>query len=356
MKKRAAYFLLLVTFSITTLQARLSLAELTEEYGKEKPYLLFGGSASSELAKEIAHELKVPLGKAVIGKFNDGEISIQINESVRNKDIFVVQSTCRTTNGSVNDNLMELFLMIRALKRSSAHSVTAIIPYYGYARQDRKTSPRAPISASDVAMMLEDAGVDRVISVDLHCGQIQGFFHNAPVDNLYASTIFVPYFANKELKDPIVLSPDAGGVERAKLFREGLAQLGVDSGFGIIVKQRASAGIVSEMNLVGDVEGRDVIIVDDLCDTGGTLTRAAKELKEFGANNIYACIAHPVFSGPAIERLSNSVFTEIVVTNSIPQQQLPENITSLSVAPLLAEVIYRLYYGLSLTPLFVANK
>jgi len=339
------------------LQADLSKAVLAAYHEADKPFLIFSGTSNEDLALGIAEELDVPLGKANIGRFNDGEISVKINENVRNKDVFVIQSTCRTDHGSVNDSLMELFLIVRALKRASADSVTAIIPYYGYARQDRKLISRVPISASDVAMMLEGAGVDHVISVDLHCGQIQGFFHHAPVDNLFASTIFVPHFAKKELVNPVVLSPDAGGVERAKQFREKLAEKGIETGFGIVIKQRATAGVVSQMNLVGDVSGSDVIIVDDMCDTGGTLVSAAGELKELGANRIYACITHPVFSGPALERIGNSVFTEVVVTDSIPheQEQLPENITKLSVAPLLAEVIFRMYNGLSLSAVFESN-
>ena len=320
-------------------------------------FFLFSGSSNPELASAIAKELNMPLGRAVIGRFNDGEINIQIQENVRNKEVFVIQSTCRSKDASVNDSLMELFFLVRTLKRASAKTVTAVIPYYGYARQDRKVIPRVPISASDVAMMLEDAGVDRVIAVDLHCGQIQGFFHHAPVDNLYASLIFVPYFAKKELKNPVILSPDAGGVARAKEFRDKLAKKGVQTGFGVIIKQRESVGRVSQMDLVGDVAGSDVIIVDDLCDTGGTLVRAAEELKAFGAERIYACITHPVFSRPALERLGNSCFTEVVVTDSIPhsEEKLPPNVTKLSVAPLLAEVISCLYHGCSVAAVFEQN-
>ncbi len=321
---------------------------------QESPYCIFAGSASQELAASIAEHLGISLGKAKVGRFNDGEIDIQIQENVRGKEVFIIQSTCRTSTASVNDNLMELFLMVRALKRSSAHSVTAIIPYYGYARQDRKTSPRVPISASDIAMMLEDAGVDRVVAIDLHCGQIQGFFRDAPVDNLFSTTIFVPYFAKKQLEKPVVLSPDAGGVDRAKEFKDTLASLGVEAGFGVIIKQRAGAGVVAQMDLVGDVEGSDVIIVDDLCDTGGTLVRAAEELKAFGARRIFACITHPVFSKDAVQKIGNSLFTEVVVADTIPhaQENFPPNIKRLSVAPLLAEVIRRLHSALSLHTLF----
>lgn len=354
MIKRFSSVLVVFFLMLLPLEAQISLAALMEQSTKESPFVIFGGSSSKELAQGIVDELGMPLGKASIGRFNDGEISIQLDESVRGKEVFIVQSTCHTADFSVNDSLMELFLMVRTCKRSSANSVTAVIPYYGYARQDRKTTPRVPLSASDVAMMLEDAGVDRVIAVDLHCGQIQGFFHDAPVDNLYASKIFVPYFASKELKNPVVLSPDAGGVERAKRFKELLADAGVESSMGIIIKQRAAAGVVGQMDLVGDVEGCDVIIVDDLVDTGGTMARAAHELKEFGAERVFACITHPVFSGPALHRLGSSEFTEVVVTDTIPHDDalLPKNITKLSVAPLLAEVIFRLHNDLSLSPLF----
>ncbi len=357
MFKVLSFVLAIAPLALLPLEGSLSQTVLMASQNEETPFLVFGGSSSRELAESIVKELNIPLGKAMVGKYNDGEISIKIEESVRGKEVFVIQSTCRSGGASVNDSLMELFLMVRALKRASAYSVTAIIPYYGYARQDRKMGSRVPISASDVAMMLEGGGVDRVVAVDLHCGQIQGFFHDAPVDNLLASTIFVPYFAAKELHNPVILSPDAGGVERAKQFKERLAQMGVETGFGIIIKQRAAAGVIGHMDLVGDVKGCDVIIVDDLCDTGRTLVRAAEELKAYGAERIFACITHPVFSGHALKRLGDSVFAEIVVTDTIPHadEDLPDNITTLSVAPFLAEVVFRLYNGLSLSSVFEKN-
>jgi len=316
-------------------------------------YLLFSGNASSMLANEIATTLDAPLGDALVSRFNDGEIQVQINENVRNKDIFLIQSTCRTENASVNDNLMELILMTRALKRASAKSVTAIIPYYGYGRQDRKTTPRVPISASDLAMLLENAGIDRVVSLDLHCGQIQGFFRNAPVDNLYSSTIFAKHAAALKMDNPVVISPDAGGVSRAKQFKGELRKHGIDAGFAMIIKQRAMPGVIASTNIVGDVTGRDVIIVDDLCDTGGTIVAAAAELKKHGAANVYACSTHPVFSKDAIEKISKSTFTKMIVTNTIPiNQKLPNNITQLSVAPILAEVIDRISKGQSVSEMF----
>ena len=339
-------FLSLITFTVTV-------------FGSwnvpEKPdaMILFCGNANLPLAKAVAAEFNHKLEGASVSCHNDKEIKIQFHENVRNQDVFVIQSTCTTANASVNDNIMELYLMVRALKRASAKSVTAIIPYFGYARQDRKSVPRVPISAADVAMMIETAGADRVVSIDLHCGQIQGFFQHIPVDNLYASRMLVPYFAQKELWDPVVVSPDAGGVSRAKYFREKLAEQGIASGFGIIIKQREEAGKIAQMDCVGDVYGRDVIIVDDMCDTGGTLTKAAEELKRLGARDIYACITHPVFSGPAMERIENSCFTEVVVTDTIPLRgEVPSKVKQLTVAPLLAEVIRRLQNGESISKVF----
>lgn len=314
---------------------------------------LFSGSSNSELTKAVADCLQTEVSMATVSKFNDGEIRIQILDNVRNCDVYILQSTCVSPNSSVNDNLMELYLMIRAMKRASAKSVTAVIPYYGYARQDRKTKGRVPISASDVAMLIEVAGADHVMSVDLHCGQIQGFFHKTPVDNLFASTIFVPYVARLGLYDPVIVSPDAGGVERAKTFIEGLQSLGVSSKMAIFVKQRADAGVVESMNLVGKVQGSDVVIVDDICDTAGTLVQAAKELKEHGARRVFACITHPILSGPACMRIADSCLEELVVTDTIPLHgEIPPNIKQLSVAPLLAKAILRINEGGSLSDLF----
>lgn len=314
---------------------------------------LFSGSGNSELTKAVADCLETPVSQILVSRFNDGEIRIQILENVRNCDVFILQSTCLNTTSTVNDNLMELYLMIRAMKRSSANSVTAVIPYFGYARQDRKTKGRVPISASDVAMLLEVAGADHVMAVDLHCGQIQGFFHETPVDNLFASTIFVPYVAKLGLYDPVIVSPDAGGVERVKTFIEGLQALGVPSKMAVIVKQRADAGVVESMNLVGKVQGSDVVIVDDICDTAGTLVLAAKELKEQGARRVFACITHPLLSGPACERIGGSCLEELVVTDTISLRgDVPPNIRQLSVAPLLAKAIQRIINGESLSDLF----
>lgn len=314
---------------------------------------LFSGTSNIELTQAVAECLNIPVSQATVSRFNDGEVRIQILDNVRGCDVFVLQSTSISQGSTVNDNLMELYLMIRALKRSSAKTVTAIIPYFGYGRQDRKMTSRVPISASDVAMLLEVAGADHVMAIDLHCGQIQGFFHQTPVDNLFASTIFVPYVARLGLYDPVVVSPDAGGVERAKLFIEGLRSLGVPSKMAVIIKQRAEAGVVESMNLVGKVKGSDVVIVDDICDTAGTLVLAAKELKERGARRVFACVTHPLLSGPACERIADSCFEELVVTNTIPLRgPVPPNVKQLSVAPLLANAILRIVHGESVSDLF----
>ena len=315
--------------------------------------ILLSGNANRPLAEKVAEYLDVTLGAATVKQFNDGEISIRIDQSVRNMQVFILQPTCSTEKQSVNDNLMELFLLVRTAKRASAASITAVIPYYGYARQDRKNAPRVPISAADVALMLEVAGVDRVVTVDLHCGQIQGFFRDAPVDNLYAATMFVPYFAQKDLQTVVVVSPDAGGVERAKKFLDGLNKEGVKGQLAIISKQRAGAGVVETMNLIGNVQGADAIIVDDICDTAGTLVLAAKLLKDNGAKRVYAAITHPVFSGAALEKIRDSVIEEMVIADTIPlSKNAPQNITCISIAPLLGEAIRRIYLGESVSDLF----
>ncbi len=316
--------------------------------------LIFSGNASHELAEKIAKELGVKLGEAKVSTFNDGEVAIRVGENVRNRDVFIVQSTCPGSDRSVNDNLMELYLLVRTMKRASAASITAVIPYYGYARQDRKTQSRVPISAADVATLLETAGIDRVVAVDLHCGQIQGFFRDVPVDNLFASVEFVRHYAAKKLGDKVVVvSPDAGGVGRAKQFMLGLQRQGVESSMAVIVKQRGGAGIVAQMNLVGNVEGASVVIVDDICDTAGTLVKAAQLLKDSGAEHVYAAITHPIFSGPALDRIRESALEELTIADSIPlSENAPSNIKQISMAPLLAETIRRIQNGESISELF----
>ncbi len=320
---------------------------------EKNAFKLISGNSNSVLAAEVSNHLGVPLCKAKINRFNDGEINLQIEESIRGFDVYIIQSTSSTQSSSVNDNLMELFLLIRACKRASAKSITAIIPYYGYARQDRKIESRVPISASDVALLLETAGVDHVIALDLHCGQIQGFFHNTPVDNLLTSVVFVPYFVKKDLFDLTVVAPDSGALSRAKNFVAGLKEYGINAKLAVIVKQRSKPGEVEEMTLVGSVQDSDVLIVDDMCDTGGTLVKAAKRLKDKGARKIYACITHPVFSGSALERIRDSVFDELIVTDTIPlKANPPNNIKQISIAPLLAEAIRRSDNRESLSYLF----
>jgi ribose-phosphate pyrophosphokinase len=331
----------------------LSYATAHEPAPGSGPFKLFSGSANTELTAAVADLLNIPVGKATIGKFNDGEIRIKLLDNIRNCDVFILQSICISPQSTVNDNLMELFLMVRTMKRTSAKSVTAVIPYYGYARQDRKNASGVPISASDVAMMLELAGADHVMAMDLHCGQIQGFFHGIPVDNLPASKVFIPYITKQNLQNPVVVSPDAGGVERAKIFIEGLQAQGMDTRLAVIVKQRADAGVVESMNLVGKVENCDVVIIDDICDTAGTLVQAAAELKKQGAKRVFACVTHPLFSGPAIERIAFSTIDKLLVADTIPlRSTMPPNVEQLTIAPLLAEAIQRTAQGKSLHELF----
>lgn len=315
--------------------------------------IIFSASGNIPLAQRVADYLHVALGQAKIEPFNDGEVHIKILENVRNKDVFIIQPTCSSSTRSVNDNLMELFLLIRTMKRSSAATITVVMPYYGYARQDRKAQPRVPISAADVAYMLEQAGATRVLTIDLHCGQIQGFFQNIPVDNLYASPTFASYMASKNLKNVVVVSPDAGGVERATQFVKDLGKKGVCAEMAVISKQRAKAGVVSSMHLIGDVKDADAIIIDDMCDTGGTLIKAAELLREHGACRVFAVITHPVFSGKALENIGNSVIEEMIVTDTIPLKGMaPKNITVLSVAELLGHAIACIKEGESVSALF----
>ncbi len=342
--KKIIALIVLITFSLCPLHADSLL---------DGHALLFTGNANPALAAEVAKCLQIDLGKSLVKRFNDGEIRIRIQENVRGKDVYIMQSTCQNGTQTINDSVMELLLMVRTAKRASAESITAVIPYYGYARQDRKVESRVPISAADVAMLLEHAGVDRVIAIDLHCGQIQGFFQNIPVDNLYASSVFVPYFAGKNLEKVVVVSPDAGGVSRAKQFMEKLAKYGVSSEIAMIIKQRKEAGVVDSMNLVGDVQDADVILVDDLCDTGGTLVKAAEELKNHGARRVFAAITHPVFTGSALEKIGNSVIEEMVISDTIPlSPNAPKNVKQISVASLLAEAIKRSNNGQSVSALF----
>lgn len=358
MKNQIKYLLSLILLASISVHAdcdmltNADISSLKNKYFAEQA-VIFSGNANQELAQKVADSLNVSLGSSIVKKFNDGEIQIQLLENVRNKDIYIVQPTCPSEKQSINDNIMELFLLVRTMKRSSAKSVTAVIPYYGYARQDRKTSPRVPISASDLALMLESAGVDRVLTVDLHCGQIQGFFKNAPVDNLYAASVFIPYLTTKNLSNVVVVSPDAGGVDRANKFKKQLVKKGVPSEIAMISKQRAGAGVIESMNLIGDVKGADAIIVDDMCDTGGTLVKAAQLLKDCGAKRVFAAITHPVFSGSALKIIGESVIDEMLIADTIPLRgQAPANIKVISVSAMLAEAISRIQFGESVSELF----
>ena len=318
-----------------------------------KPLMIFSGSSNTELSEKVASYLGISLSKTRLGRFNDGEIQIQLEDSVRNQDVFVIQSTCNSKDASINDNIMELFLLIRTLKRSSSGQITVVMPYYGYARQDRKQKPRVPISASDIAMLIESAGASRVVAVDLHCGQIQGFFQQTPVDNLFSISSMVSYMKSVPLENPVVVSPDAGGVARAKKFREALGDQGISAGLAIFVKQRGEAGVIDAVDLVGEVEGRDVIIVDDMCDTGGTLVSVVNELKKFGAKKVYVCVTHPVFSKNAIKLIGDSDITEMITTDTIPiKGELPSNIKQISIAPLLAKAMNLIHNNQPITTLF----
>uniref|UniRef100_A0A6S9A353 ribose-phosphate diphosphokinase n=1 Tax=Ditylum brightwellii TaxID=49249 RepID=A0A6S9A353_9STRA len=315
---------------------------------------VFSGNGNMALALEISKVLGVNLGRATVGRFADGECNVMIHENVRGKDCYIIQPTCPP----VNDNIMELLLMVSTLNRASARRVTVVIPYYGYARQDRKMQARVPISAADVARLLEAMGVDRVIAVDLHCGQIQGFFGpRVPVDNLDGGIVGIDHFGGKDLHNPVVVSPDAGGVYRAKKFKEGLMHKYEmdDIGLAMIIKQRARAGTVDQMDLVGDVNDCDCIIVDDMIDTAGTLCKAADVLVSKGARRVFAFASHGLLSGPGNDRIANSSMEECVILNTIPstaQRQANEKLVELSVAPLLAQSIFNIHAKKSISALF----
>ena len=312
--------------------------------------VLFTGNANPALAHEIAGHLGVELGKASVGRFSDGEVTVEIRQNVRARDVFIVQSTCSPTN----DSLMELLIMVDALKRASARRITAVIPYFGYARQDRRPrSTRVPISAKVVANLLETVGVERVLTMDLHADQIQGFF-DIPVDNIYASPVLLSDLKSKNYRDLIVVSPDVGGVVRARALAK---QLGCD--LAIIDKRRPAANVSEVMHVIGDIDGRNCVIMDDMIDTAGTLVKAAEVLKERGAKSVFAYCTHPVFSGPAIERIKGSQIDEVVITNTIPLSEAGRacgNIRQLSVAFLFAETIRRISDGESVTSLFAEQN
>lgn len=308
---------------------------------------IFTGNSNPKLAEDIADVLGVSLGHSEVGTFSDGEIAVNINETVRGTDVFVIQST----NEPVNNNLMELLIMIDAFKRASAGRITAVIPYYGYARQDRKAKARDPITAKLVADLLTAAGADRVLTMDLHAAQIQGYF-NIPVDNLMGVPILAKHFIQKGFKDRddvVVVSPDLGSVTRTRKFADRLG-----APIAIIDKRRPKANVAEVMNIIGDIKGKTCIMIDDMIDTAGTITNGAAALKELGATEVYACCSHPVLSGPAIERLENSVLKEVVMLHTIdlPESKKSNKFTILPVSPIFAEAIRRIYEDVSVSKLF----
>ena len=315
----------------------------------ENKLRIFTGNANPDLAREIAAYLGTTVGDSVVNRFNNGEIQVMINESVRGKDIFIVQPTCGPI---VNDNVMELLIMADAFKRASANHITAVIPYYGYARQDRKARGREPITAKLMADLLETAGITRVVTIDLHAAQIQGFF-NIPFDHMPGGPLLAEYIREKNLENMVVVSPDLGGVSRARGFAEIL-----NAPMAIIDKRRPEPGVAEVMNLIGNVEGKNCILVDDMVDTAGSLTEGARALKKFGANEIYACCTHPILTDPALSRIAQSDITELAVTNTIPLAPAKKHpkIKVLSIAPILAETILRIYNDWSVSQLFDIKK
>lgn len=304
------------------------------------------GNANKPLAEKVSGYLGIPLSDTAVTTFSDGEIMVQINENIRGCDVFVIQPTCTP----VNRNIMELLLLIDALKRASAKRITAVIPYYGYARQDRKVQPRVPISSKLMADIITAAGANRILTIDLHAAQIQGFF-NIPVDHLYASPVILEYIKKTDFKDLVVVSPDAGGVERARAFARKL-----NASLAIIDKRREAANVSKVMNVIGDVEGKDTVILDDMIDTAGTTTQAAQALKDNGARRVSAACTHAVLSGPAIERINASVLEEVIACDTTPLEDKADvcgKLKVLSVAPLLAEAIKRIHEESTISSLFV---
>lgn len=311
-----------------------------------KDIRLFAGNANRPLAEEISSYLGFPLGKAVIKRFSDGEVWVEIDENVRMMDAYIIQPT----SSPANEHLMELLIMIDALKRASVDTITAVIPYYGYGRQDRKVQPRTPITSKLVADLLTSAGASRVVSIDLHAGQIQGFF-DIPFDHLYAMKVFLDYYKKNPIDNPVLVSPDVGGAERARAHAKRLG-----GGLVLIDKRRPSPNVSEIMHVIGEVEGKNAVIVDDIADTAGTLVQAADALKKHGAKSVYAWITHPVLSGPAVERIEGSCIEKLVTTNTISlssKAQKSKKIEQISVAPLLAEAISRIAKGDSVSSLFV---
>jgi ribose-phosphate pyrophosphokinase len=306
---------------------------------------LFSGSANVPLSMEVARYLGMDLGPMVRKQFADGEIYIQIQESIRGCDVYLIKPTCQP----VNAHLMELLIMVDACRRASARQITAVIPYYGYARADRKTAGRESITAKLVANLITEAGANRVLAMDLHSAQIQGYF-DIPFDHVYGSPVLLDYLASKQLSDIVVVSPDVGGVARARAFAKKLN----DAPLAIIDKRRQAHNVAEVMNVIGDVEGKTAVLVDDMIDTGGTISEGARLLRKEGARQVYACATHAVFSSPAVERLSSGIFEEVIVTNTIPvpEESRFEQLTVLSVANLLGETIWRIHEDSSVSSMF----
>jgi ribose-phosphate pyrophosphokinase len=329
-----------------SLSASNSNSEPTEKVLAVSRMMVFTGNANPELAQRVVERLDIPMGKAIVGRFSDGEVNEEIQENYRGKDVFINQSTCAPTN----DNLMELIVLADALRRASASRVTAVVPYFGYARQDRRPrSARVAISARVVADMISAVGIDRVLTVDLHADQIQGFF-DSPVDNVYGSPVLLDDIVDQQYENIMVVSPDVGGVVRARAIAKQL-----DCDLAIIDKRRERANESQVMNIIGDVEGRTCILVDDMCDTAGTLCKAAKALKDNGAAKVYAYATHPVLSGPAVENLNNSVLDELVVTDTIPLSKAAQEcsrVRQLTLAPMLAEAVRRVCNEESISAMF----
>ncbi|MCK9582022.1 MAG: ribose-phosphate pyrophosphokinase [Endomicrobiales bacterium] len=308
---------------------------------------VFSGNANRSLAEAIAKELKIELGKALVGRFSDGEIQLKVEDNVRGADCFIIQPTC----APVNENIMELLIMADALRRASASRITAVMPYYGYARQDRKAEPRVPISSKLVANIIVASGVNRVLAMDLHASQIQGFF-DIPVDHLYATPVLLSYFRAKKFSDLVVVSPDAGGVERARNFAKNLS-----ADLAIVDKRRPRVNEAEIMNVIGEVNGKTAIILDDMVDTAGTLVKVAKAIKDKGAVRVMAACSHAILSGNAREKILNSDIEELVTTDSVPREQNgKDKIVTLSVAALLAEAISRVHNNESVSSLFVKER
>ncbi len=313
-------------------------------FSRHKKLKIFTGNANPALAEEICQYLGVPLGVSSVSRFSDGEIRVRIDENVRGADVFVVQPTCHP----INENIMELLVMIDALRRASARRITAVMPYYGYARQDRKTRSREPITAKLVANLLTAAGANRAITMDLHAGQIQGFF-DIPVDHLPAGPILAEYIMRSHLENVVVVSPDVGGVVRARDLAERIG-----APLAIIDKRRPEPNVAEVLNVIGPVQGKTAVVLDDIIDTAGTISTGAETLLAFGAKEVWVACTHPVFSGPAVERLGNSAIKEVIVTNTIPihPERMLDKVKVLSVAPLLGEAVIRVHENLSVSKLF----